>query len=59
MNIFVTGGSGLLIGSICAQLLEAGYAVTVYDDLSEGHRSAVDPAGAVRAGAPGRSRAHF
>lgn len=42
MNIFVTGGAGY-IGSICAEaLLEAGYAVTVYDDLSEGHRSAVD-----------------
>jgi UDP-glucose 4-epimerase len=43
MNVFVTGGAGY-IGSICAEeLLNAGHRVTVYDDLSEGHRSAVDP----------------
>jgi UDP-glucose 4-epimerase len=42
MNVFVTGGAGY-IGSVCAeQLLNAGHAVTVYDNLSEGHRSAVD-----------------
>lgn len=43
MNVFVTGGAGY-IGSICAEeLLNAGHQVTVYDDLTEGHRSAVDP----------------
>src|SRR5579859_1598780 len=42
MNVFVTGGAGY-IGSICTEeLLNAGHAVTVYDDLSEGHRSALD-----------------
>ncbi len=42
MNVFVTGGAGY-IGSICAEeLLNSGHEVTVYDDLSEGHRSAVD-----------------
>jgi UDP-glucose 4-epimerase len=42
MNVFVTGGAGY-IGSICTeQLLDAGHQVTVYDDLTEGHRSAVD-----------------
>src|SRR5262245_17347143 len=42
MNVFVTGGAGY-IGSVCAeQLLDAGHLVTVYDNLSEGHRSAVD-----------------
>ncbi len=42
MNVFVTGGAGY-IGSVCAEeLLRAGHQVTVYDDLSEGHRSAVD-----------------
>ena len=41
MNVFVTGGAGY-IGSVCvAELIEAGHSVTVYDDLSEGHRSAV------------------
>jgi len=42
MKVLVTGGAGY-IGSICTErLLEAGHKVTVYDDLSEGHRSAVD-----------------
>jgi len=42
MNVFVTGGAGY-IGSICAEeLLNAGHQVTVYDNLCEGHRSAVD-----------------
>ncbi len=42
MNVFVTGGAGY-IGSVCTEeLLDGGHGVTVYDDLSEGHRSAVD-----------------
>src|SRR2546423_3414067 len=42
MNIFVTGGAGY-IGSICVEeLLNAGHQVTVFDNLGEGHRSAVD-----------------
>lgn len=43
MNVFVTGGAGY-IGSACVEeLLNAGHAVTVFDNLTEGHRSAVDP----------------
>jgi len=42
MNVFVTGGAGY-IGSVCVEeLCEAGHTVTVLDNLSEGHRSAVD-----------------
>jgi UDP-glucose 4-epimerase len=42
MRVFVTGGAGY-IGSICTEeLLNAGHEVTVYDNLTEGHRSAVD-----------------
>lgn len=42
MKVFVTGGAGY-IGSTCVEeLLNAGHEVFVYDDLSEGHRSAVD-----------------
>ena len=42
MNVFVTGGAGY-IGSICTEeLLNAGHQVAVYDNLTEGHRSAVD-----------------
>jgi UDP-glucose 4-epimerase len=43
MTILVTGGAGY-IGSICVeQLLDAGHNVTVFDNLTEGHRAAVDP----------------
>jgi len=43
MNVFVTGGAGY-IGSVCVEeLLNAGHQVTVFDNLVEGHRSAVDP----------------
>jgi UDP-glucose 4-epimerase len=42
MHVFVTGGAGY-IGSICVEeLLNAGHRVTVFDNLSEGHRSAID-----------------
>jgi UDP-glucose 4-epimerase len=42
MKVFVTGGAGY-IGSVCTEeLLNAGHQVTVYDNLTEGHRSAVD-----------------
>ena len=42
MHIFVTGGAGY-IGSVCSEeLLNAGHEVTVFDNLTEGHRKAVD-----------------
>lgn len=42
MKIFVTGGAGY-VGSICLEeLLNAGHDVTVIDNLSEGHRQAID-----------------
>jgi UDP-glucose 4-epimerase len=42
MHIFVTGGAGY-IGSICSEeLINAGNTVTVFDNLTEGHRSAID-----------------
>ncbi len=43
MNILVTGGAGY-IGSICVEyLLDAGHTVTIFDNLTEGHRLAIDP----------------
>ena len=43
MNVLVTGGAGY-IGYICVEeLINSGHKVTVLDNLSEGHRSAVDP----------------
>lgn len=42
MNILVTGGAGY-IGSVCVEgLCDAGHDVVVVDNLSEGHREAVD-----------------
>ena len=45
MDVLVTGGAGYIGSVIAARLLARGDAVTVYDDLSRGHRAAV-PAGA-------------
>ncbi len=43
MHIFVTGGAGY-IGSICSEeLINAGHQVTIFDNLTEGHRKALDP----------------
>ena len=43
MNLFVTGGAGY-VGSHCVRALcDAGHGVVVLDNLSQGHRSAVDP----------------
>ncbi len=42
-KVFVTGGAGY-IGSICVeQMLDRGFDVGVFDNLSEGHKKAVDP----------------
>lgn len=41
MKVLVTGGAGYIGSVITAGLLAAGHAVTVYDDLSRGHRAAV------------------
>lgn len=42
MNVLVTGGAGY-VGSVCAAVLRrAGHGVVVLDDLSAGHRAAVD-----------------
>jgi UDP-glucose 4-epimerase len=42
MRVLVTGGAGY-IGSVTAKaLLDDGHAVVIYDDLSHGHRAAID-----------------
>jgi UDP-glucose 4-epimerase len=42
MKILVVGGAGY-IGSVCAELLlDEGHEVAIFDNLSEGHRRAVD-----------------
>lgn len=42
MNLFVTGGAGYIGSVFVEEALNAGHHVTVYDNLSEGHRAAVD-----------------
>src|SRR5574342_812156 len=43
MNVFVTGGAGYIGSIYVEETLNAGHTVTVGDNLSEGHRGAVDP----------------
>jgi UDP-glucose 4-epimerase len=43
MRIFVTGGAGYIGSVFVEEAVKAGHEVTVYDNLSEGHRAAVDP----------------
>ncbi len=43
MKVFVTGGAGY-VGSHCSKLLrQSGHTLLVYDNLSTGHRGAVEP----------------
>src|SRR5262249_57434374 len=43
MKVLVVGGAGY-IGSVCAALLlNEGHGVSIFDNLSEGHRAAIDP----------------
>lgn len=43
-RVLVTGGAGYIGSNTTLQLLDAGYDVVVVDNLSRGHRDAVDPA---------------
>lgn len=43
MKILVVGGAGY-IGSVCSELLlNEGHEIAIFDNLTEGHRAAVDP----------------
>jgi UDP-glucose 4-epimerase len=44
MKILVTGGAGYIGSAVVEQLVAAGEAVIVFDNLSTGHRAAVHPA---------------
>ncbi len=43
MRVFVTGGAGYVGSHAVKRLVAAGHAVTAFDNLSKGHRAAVDP----------------
>ncbi len=43
MKILVTGGAGYIGSVVVAQLVDAGHSVVVFDNLSQGHRAAVNP----------------
>ncbi|MEY3283627.1 MAG: UDP-glucose 4-epimerase GalE [Acidobacteriota bacterium] len=47
MRIFVTGGAGFIGSVVVEQLLSKGHEVVVYDNLSKGHRWAIDPPAAL------------
>ena len=44
MNVLVVGGAGYIGSTVAAQLVQAGHSVTVFDNLSNGHREAVPAA---------------
>ncbi len=44
MNVLVTGGAGYIGSVVTAELVRSGHNVTVFDNLSKGHREAVDRA---------------
>jgi UDP-glucose 4-epimerase len=43
MKVLVTGGAGYIGSHVVSMLIERGYEVVVFDNLSAGHRQAVDP----------------
>lgn len=43
-SILLVGGAGYIGSHMCHALLDAGYAVTVFDNLSRGHRDAIGSA---------------
>ena len=53
MAVLVTGGAGYIGSAFVEQLLNAGERVVVLDDLSRGHRAAVDPRAAFVQGRTG------
>jgi len=50
MHVFVVGGAGYIGSITAAELLAAGHHVTIYDNLSRGHRAAVPPGSRLIAG---------
>ncbi len=50
MRVLVTGGAGYIGSATVADLVAAGDEVTIFDDLSQGHREAVHPAAALVVG---------
>ena len=47
MRVLVTGGAGYIGSVVAEELVKDGHEVTVYDDLSKGHRAAASDRRAV------------
>jgi len=50
MRVLVTGGAGYIGSTTAAALLQAGHAVTIFDNIQRGHRAAVPPDAAMVVG---------
>jgi len=52
MRVRVTGGAGYIGSHACVELMQAGHAVTIFDNLCNSHRAVIDRIGQIVGGVP-------